>query len=298
MLRDRKWTAVALGLGLMIFVTGCSSMSPVQGVRLDANKKEIGLLIRRYADSVREDDVEAVMDLVDPQLSKERRETIRERIRLATWMSLYTGYQADTELTLEECEVELLQPANHAIELVGTNAEDETLRDQIVVRRTEEGWMFRDIHPVHPEEGAPLDMPEGEVAELQSLVAKLMKALDDGNTGRIMAILPDDEAVYTRKTDPGLLGKIFNRGGEEYSVIDDLERIYEFDFHEWPDEDDLPQFFYVGPRTIRGIYKVSYAYAAQGIQEDTLRIEMWLGKQKDGWEAQLLRVSGRGIPGS
>jgi hypothetical protein len=294
----KKTAVIVMGTVLLLAVGGCSMTSPMEEARANAARRVLSGMLSRYAESVREDDLAGIMELVDPDLNATEKARIRRRLEVSTWLELYTGYQIDSEQTLSPLETETLNQDVLELTVRGSNRRGQHLKDGLMVRRREMKWHIQDLKLQGPQQGAALDLPEEEVKKIRPTLQMLMEAVRHGKAGTVMSVLPDNAAAQKRHVRPGFWGRIFGAQAGTYSVGSDVDRAGQLDFPRWPNiEGDLPMA-YLGPATVMSIYDVPYVWPEQGIYNDSLRVEIVFTRSEGDWSPQLLRLYGKAIPGT
>lgn len=294
----RRYAVVILALVVVAMCFGCASRAPTGGALIADRKKELRNALRRYSEAVRNDNVSGVMGMISPEVREPRKRALRNRVLNVLWLREYTGYRVRTGLTFSEVNPRQLSQSRSRIEVAGCNSDGVTFRDSLDLVWDGGKWMITDLSLTKPKPGEVLDLPNEEAERITSVIRPLMRALEKGKVGKIMTILPDTRAALKRRGDPGWLAGWLGVQGKTYTLINDLERVRQFSFPDWPEAEERPMFAYVGPDTVMALYDIPYIWQQGGIYDDTLRVEILLSSVRKKWQIQLLRLYGRGIPGT
>ena len=296
-MQTKHCTFVFLGL-IAVLWGGCAMSTPMEEARADAARKVMRSTLAGYAEAIRQDDVDAAMKLVADHLPETKKHRLRHNIRMSTWLELYTGYQIDDEATLAQLNIDDLNRQTLTLDVVGNNGQGQELIDSFTLGRHGVKWHILDLQLHSPREGVALDLPETEMKKLRPPVRDLMTSLRNGETQKVMSMLPDSEFAKKRRTQPGLVARLFGEESEEYQIREDVERATGLDYLQWPSVDNQCPIAYAGPGSVMACYDVAYAWPERGIENDSLRIEILLLRETDHWDPKLLRLYGEAIPGT
>ena len=281
-------------------LTGCTTLTKTQLNKAETRQKEAAKTITSFGKAVADDDVEAAMALISPYVSSSRRQNMRQKIRRATWLRLYTGcafqgQKAVKGLSLGDWLDEKVQLPVPVASKTGPG-----FREQVELQRSKDNWKIADFTLESPKRGADVDLPEEKRKALMKTVSEIIQKLKEEKYAEIYYSLP--EQLRFRKKEVGLWNSLWGGGPHSFNVYDDLKNLKDVTVHHWPDpHQHLPTAYYA-PEAVMVIYKLPYSWPARGISDDELRVEMLMSRKpeqnKTKWKMISIRLYGKAIPGT
>ncbi len=291
----RAKTAAAFVLIVLLVAGGCASPTPAELESAGSARHRVVEMLDGFSAAIRNKDARAAMAFVDPEAVPARKALFKAALDEAVWMARYTGYRTEAEQAASSLSPRALARGRAEMKVWASNTAGERFREKhpLVCRAGE--WFLADVPLRRPVRGEPLDPPPEEAEKIRRVLRPVVESLKGGRPEEVMAALPAERSAYYRRA-----GRRATRAGsQQRSIYDDLRTMGEFEVLNWPDpESDLPLAF-VGLAAVVVCYDIPYSWPEGGIYEaDNLRMEIFFVRKRGRWELHLLRLYGKGIPGS
>lgn len=296
----RTLTTALLTILVLAFTQGCRTLTKAEQEQAEKNRRQAVELLNSFADAVANDDVESAGDCLAPGVSPSKRSRLERRIAIATWLELYTGYELEAQKAAAwtdadewlEREVRLWVPA--------ANRQGVEFEDGFTLAPTQGGeWGMVDFSLQEPLVGEAVDLPEEDREKVKALVGWVIEQLQGDAPERVLGRLPQTDSAQLRPVTRTWWEWLTGARPQTRWIHDDLSRMMEFHILHWPDPDQSLPVAYVGEGQVMVFYDIPYVWPQGGItRTDELRVEMFLRRGLKGWKLDLLRLYGKGIPGS
>lgn len=293
----RIWPiAVASLVVVSVFAaSGCSSLSEKERDYLRGERAAAKNLLQEFASAVRQDNLPAAMGKLHPNLSVRECKAFKERLRLASWLELYSSYQPNLDAAMSNMSFKEAQNGFAKMRVPARSPNAGRFKDRYVLVKSGDEWKIGNVKFQKPIVGEPLDFPEAEEQEIRSILEPVFEDLRDGRIAKILAALPGDKSVYHSVERPGWFGKLIGQKTKVYNLMEDLEAVYKLQIAQWPDLRDPLPAAYLSPVSTVIVFDIPYSSHRLGIGHDTLQLECFVSQSPEGWELTYVRVFGKAL---
>lgn len=161
----------------------CHRVTPEEEQDLADARSEIGSVLSRFEEGVREDDLAKLTDLLSPILEARARQEVETEIRDAIRTWTYSDYELFYEEALGGLKWRHVAGGRVALYLGFRTHTGSTLKDRFVFRRFRGKWLIGDVHLRQPQTGDPLDLDTYSRARIMAKVETCIAALRAGDEG-------------------------------------------------------------------------------------------------------------------
>jgi hypothetical protein len=273
-------------------MAGCVTVSPEQEALADQYREQARQTLDEFERGLRQDEPRRIVQVISPELPPGYRRGMARMAAGATILTVYNGYEANTEAAVSEPGARDWLDGTVKLKLPGTNAFGDEIPERLTLVKSGERWWIANMNLAQPEPGSLVDPGPEDQQEIAQVSERVFQTLREHKVGQLLAMIPEGENTQYIYTNPSFWGRL-TRGSTRITVAQVVQDVFQpLEITRWPDPLEDMTLYYVSNERLRAVYELPYNWPDDPVGGDVMELEVHVYNAAGDWKLNTVRFYG------